>query len=88
VHWLTEDVIMEFLPPGDEGGMSYCYGCERPGIKSWAAFILEYPSGLYAILDFLSGFEELMKEQSWGHLATSKLSGHHIWLIIFISAVI
>jgi hypothetical protein len=81
-------MVMKFLPPGDEGGMSYCCGCERPGIKSWAAFILENPSGLYAILDFLSGFEELMKEQSWGHLATSKLSGHHIRLIIFISAVI
>jgi hypothetical protein len=55
-------MVMKFLPPGDEGGMSYCYGCERPGIKRWAAFILEDPSGLYAILDFLSGLEELMKE--------------------------
>jgi hypothetical protein len=42
--------------------MSYYYGCERPGIKSWAAFILENPSGVYAILDFFSGCEELMKE--------------------------
>jgi hypothetical protein len=55
-------MVMKFLPPGDEGGMSYCYWCERPGIKSWAAFILENPSGLYAVLDFLSGFEEFMKE--------------------------
>jgi hypothetical protein len=62
VHWLTEDVVMEFLPPRDEEGMSYCYWCEKPGIKSWAAFILKNPSGLYAILDFLSGFEEFMKE--------------------------
>jgi hypothetical protein len=62
VHWLTEDMVMKFLPPGDEGGMSYCYRCERPGIKSWAAFILEDPSGLYVVLDFLSGFEEFMKK--------------------------
>jgi hypothetical protein len=55
-------MVMEFLPPGDEGGMSSCYGCERRGAKSWAAFILENPSGLYAVLDFLSGFEEFMKE--------------------------
>jgi hypothetical protein len=62
VHWLTEDVVMEFLPLGDEEGVSYCYWCEKPSIKSWAAFILKNPSGLYAILDFLSGFEEFMKE--------------------------
>jgi hypothetical protein len=62
VHWFTEDMFMEFLPPGDEERMSYCYWCEKPGIKSWAAFILKNPSGLYAILDFLSGFEEFMKE--------------------------
>jgi hypothetical protein len=62
VHWLVEDVVMKFLPPRDEGRMSYCYGCERPGVKSWTAFILEDPSGLYAILNFLSGFEEFMKE--------------------------
>jgi hypothetical protein len=47
VYWLTEDIVMKFLPPG---------------IKSWAAFILENPSGLYAVLDFLSGFEEFIKE--------------------------
>jgi hypothetical protein len=55
-------MVMEFLPPGDEGGMSHCYGCERPGVKSWVAFILENPSGLYVVLDFLFGFEEFMKE--------------------------
>jgi hypothetical protein len=27
-----------------------------------AAFILKNPSGLYVVLDFLSGFEEFMKE--------------------------
>jgi hypothetical protein len=53
---------MKFLPPRDEDGMSCCYGCERPGIKSWAAFILENPSGLYTVLDFLSGLEEFMKK--------------------------
>jgi hypothetical protein len=62
VYWLTEDMVMKFLPPWDEGGMDYCCGCERPGIKSWATFILEDPFGLYAILDFHSVLEELMKE--------------------------
>jgi hypothetical protein len=27
-----------------------------------------------------------MQEQSWGHLAASKLSGHYIRLVVFISA--
>jgi hypothetical protein len=62
VYWLTENMVMKFLPPGYEGGMSYCYGCERPGVKSWAAFILKNPSGLHVFLDFLSGFEEFMKK--------------------------
>jgi hypothetical protein len=55
-------MVMKFLPPRDEGRMSYCYGCQREGVKSWTALILEDPSGLYAVLDFLSGFEEFMKE--------------------------
>jgi hypothetical protein len=29
-----------------------------------------------------------MQEYSWGHLATSKLSSHHIWLVVFISDVV
>jgi hypothetical protein len=62
VHWLTEDVVMEFLPPGDEERVSCCYWCEKPGINSWAAFIFKDPSGLNALCDFLSGFEEFMKE--------------------------
>jgi hypothetical protein len=62
VHWLTEDVVMKFLPPGGEEGVSYCCWCEKPGVKCWAAFIFKNPSGLYAFFDFLSGFEELMKE--------------------------
>jgi hypothetical protein len=62
VHWLTEDVVMEFLPLGDEERVSYYCWCEKPGVKSWAAFILKNSSGSYAILDFLSGFEEFMKE--------------------------
>jgi hypothetical protein len=55
-------MIMEFLPPGDEEGVNYCCWCEKPGVKSWAAFILKHSSSLYAIFDFLSGFEEFMKE--------------------------
>jgi hypothetical protein len=52
---------MKFLPPGYEGGMSYSCGCERPGVKSWATFILKNPYG-HVFLDFLSGFEEFMKK--------------------------
>jgi hypothetical protein len=55
-------MVMKFLPPRDEGRMSYCYGCERPGVESWTAFILKDPSSLYAVLDFHSGFEEFMKK--------------------------
>jgi hypothetical protein len=62
VHWLTEDMVMEFLPPGDEERVSYCYWCEKPGINSWAAFVFKDPPGLNALFDFLSGFEEFMKK--------------------------
>jgi hypothetical protein len=55
-------MVVEFLPPRVEGWVSYCDGCERPGVESWTAFVLEDPSGLYVVLDFLSGFEEFMKE--------------------------
>jgi hypothetical protein len=43
---------------------------------------------LSKFFDFLSGLEEFMQKQSWGHLATSKLPSHHVGLIIFISAVV
>jgi hypothetical protein len=62
VYWLTEDMITKFLPPRNKGGMSCYHGCERPGVKSWTAFVLEDPSGLYDVFDFLSGFEEFMEE--------------------------
>jgi hypothetical protein len=55
-------MVMEFLPPGNEERVSYCCWCENPGIKSWATFILKNPSGMYAIFDFLSRFEEFMKK--------------------------
>jgi hypothetical protein len=55
-------MVMEFLPPGDKERVSYCYWCERPGIKNWAALIFKDPSGLNALLDFRSGFEEFMKK--------------------------
>jgi hypothetical protein len=55
-------MVMKFLPPRIEGGMSYCCGCERPGINSWVAFILKNPSGLRNLFDFFSGFEEFMKK--------------------------
>jgi hypothetical protein len=68
---LTEDVIMEFLPPGIEGGVSYCCGNERPGVNRGTACILKNSASLSEFLNFLSGLEEFMQEKSWGHLATS-----------------
>jgi hypothetical protein len=88
MHRLTKDVIMEFLPPGVEGGMSYCCGYERPGVNRRTAHILENSASLNKFLDFLSGLEEFMQKQSWGHLATSELPSHHVGLIIFISAMV
>jgi hypothetical protein len=60
MHWLTKNVVMEFLPPRIEGGVSYCCRCEGPGVNSWTAYILKNPAGLSKIFDFLSGFEEFM----------------------------
>jgi hypothetical protein len=54
-------MVMGFLPPGDEERVSYCW-CEKPCINSWAAFVFKDPSGLNALFDFLSGFEEFMKK--------------------------
>jgi hypothetical protein len=87
VYRLTEDMIMEFLPPGVEGGVSYCCGYERPGVNRRTAYILKNSASLSKFLDFLSGLEEFMQKQSWGHLATSKLPSHYVGLIIFISAI-
>jgi hypothetical protein len=88
VYRLTEDVIMEFLPPGVKGGMSYGCGHERTGVGSGTTHILEDPAAMHTLFDFLSGLEEFMQEQSWGHLPTSNLPGHYIGLVIFISASI
>jgi hypothetical protein len=62
VHRLTENVIMEFLPPRVEGGVSYCCRCERPGVNSWTAYILKNPAGLSKFFNFLFGFEEFMQK--------------------------
>jgi hypothetical protein len=88
MHRLTKDVIMKFLPPGVEGGVSYCCGYERPGVNRRTAHILKNSTGLNKFFDFLSGLEEFMQKQSWGHLAAPKLPGHHVGLIIFIGAVV
>jgi hypothetical protein len=87
VYRLTEDVIMEFLPPGVEGGVSYCCGYERPGVNRRTTHILKDSASLSKFFDFLSGLEEFMQKQYWGHLATSKLPSHYVGLIIFISAI-
>jgi hypothetical protein len=88
VYRLTEDMIMEFLPPGVEGGVSYCCGYERTGVNRRTAHILKNSASLNKFFDFLSGLEEFMQKQSWGHLATSELPSHHVGLIIFISVVV
>jgi hypothetical protein len=62
VHRLTEDMVMEFLPPRIEGGMSDCCGCEMPGVNGWTAFIFKNPFGLHTFFDHLSRFEEFMQE--------------------------
>jgi hypothetical protein len=62
VYRLTENVIMEFLPPGVKGGVSYCCRCEGPGVNSWTAYILKNPAGLSKFFDFLSGLEKFMQK--------------------------
>jgi hypothetical protein len=59
---LTKDVVMKFLPPRVEGGMSYCCRCERPGINGWTAFVLKNPTGLSKLFDFFSGLKEFMEK--------------------------
>jgi hypothetical protein len=88
MHRLTEDMIMKFLPPGVEGGVSYCCRCERPGVNRGTAHILKNLAGLSKFFDFLSGLEDFMQKQSRGHLATSKLPSHHVGPIVFISTVV
>jgi hypothetical protein len=74
VYRLTEDMIMEYLPPGVEGGVSYCCGYKRPGVDSGTAHIMNDSATMHEFFDFLSGLEEFMQKQSWG-------------LIVFISAI-
>jgi hypothetical protein len=80
-------MIMEFLPPGAEGGVSYGCRYKRSGVDSGTAYILKDSASLSKFFDFLSGLEEFMQKQSWGHLATSKLPSHYVGLIIFISSI-
>jgi hypothetical protein len=87
VYRLTEDMIMEFLPLGIEGGVSYGCGHKRPGVDNRTAHIMEDSATVHKFFDFLSGLEEFMQEQSWGNLATPKLPSHYIGLIIFISTM-
>jgi hypothetical protein len=88
VYRLIENMIVEFLPPGVEGGVSYCCGYERPGVNRRTAHILKDSATLHKFFDFLSGLEEFMQKQSWGHLATTELPSHQVGLIIFISAMV
>jgi hypothetical protein len=62
VYWLTEDVVVKFLPPGNEKRMSYCCWYEGPSINSWTALIFKDPFGLQTFFYFFSGLEEFMKK--------------------------
>jgi hypothetical protein len=63
MYWLIEGVIVEFLPPGSKGGMSYCCWHKGPRyINCWAALILKDSFGLQGFLNFVFGLEEFMKE--------------------------
>jgi hypothetical protein len=55
-------MVMEFLPPRVEGGVSYCCRSEGPGVNSWTAYILKNPASLSKFFDFLSGFEEFQQK--------------------------
>jgi hypothetical protein len=46
---------------------------------------MENSAALQRFFDFLPGLEEFMQKQSWGYLATSKLPGHYIGLVVLIS---
>jgi hypothetical protein len=67
--------------------VSNCCGYKRPGVDSGTAHITEDSAAVHEFFDFLSGLEEFMQKQSWGHLATPKSSSHYIGLIIFISTI-
>jgi hypothetical protein len=62
VDRLTEDVIVEFLPPGAKGGVSYGRGHERTGIDSRATHILEDPADVHTLFDFLPRLKEFMQK--------------------------
>jgi hypothetical protein len=88
MHWHIEDVIVEFLPPRSKREMNKCYWHKWIGyVNGFTTCVLKNPFSLYGFLDIFSGLEKFMKEQSWRHLATSQLSGHHVWLVVFIGAV-
>jgi hypothetical protein len=59
---LTEDVIVEFLPPGVKGGVSYGCGHERTGINSRATHILKDPAAVYTFFDFLPRLKKFMQK--------------------------
>jgi hypothetical protein len=62
MYGLTEDVIMEFLPPRVKGGMNYDYGHERIGVDSRTTHILEDPTAVHALFDFLPRLKEFVQK--------------------------
>jgi hypothetical protein len=63
MYWHVKDVIMKFLPPRNERGMSRCYWHKWLGcINSCAAFILKNPSCFRGFFDILSRLEKFMEE--------------------------
>jgi hypothetical protein len=53
-------MIMEFLPPGIEGGVSYGCGHKRPGVDSGTTHVMEDSTTVHKFFDFLSGLKEFM----------------------------
>jgi hypothetical protein len=62
VYRIIEDMIMELLPPGIEGGVSYGCGHKRPGVDSGTTHIMEDSATVHKFFDFLSGLEKFMQE--------------------------
>jgi hypothetical protein len=62
VYRLTEDMIVEFLPPGVKGGVSCDCWHKRPGVNSRTAHIIENSTAVHKFFDFLPGLEEFMQK--------------------------
>jgi hypothetical protein len=62
MYRLTEDVIVEFLPPKVKGRVSYDCGHERTCVDSRTAHIVENPAALHQLFDFLHRLKEFVQK--------------------------